>query len=178
MGNLYVNIALNTSDRDRIAAVLADTQDRGVILAPENGWTILSSEALETQDERFVEQYGTSLSRGGVPVLAVMNHDDDILMVFLYQAGARTAFANTRPGYFADEDRPPVVEGVEALAWLADGVAAGDIADLLTRDHVFAVDAHGELARLLGLPAISVGFGYDRYRRDEFEVAEVLEFGK
>ena len=131
MGNFYVSMAVGNLDTGQLQAALFQVPDRGVIAPTEGGWTVFSSERLETQDERVMDQYGTALSRGGAPVLGIINHDDDMLMVFLYENQARTAYANTNPGALSREDVPPIAQGGEALAALKQGISVDDIEALL-----------------------------------------------
>ncbi len=178
MGSFYVSMAVGRVESDQLAAALSEVTDRGVIADAQDGWTVFSSEKLETQDEQIMDLYGTTLSRSGAPVLGIINHDDDILMVFLYENGARTAFANTDPGNLTGLDSPPIVEGGEFLAALKVGVSVNEIESLLKTDHVFAVDAHEALAALLGLPPKSVGFGYAYFNRGEFGDKGFTRFGE
>lgn len=107
MGNFYVNISVKSGDRDAILSALPIAQDPGVIGPSENGWTVLSSAALDTQDHSVIETYCAALSaKVGVPVLGALNHDDDILMLFLYRDGGEAGHFNSSPGGFSRIDQP------------------------------------------------------------------------
>ena len=177
MGNFYASVAVGRVDNDQLFTTLSQVPDRGVIANAQDGWTVFSSELLETQDERIMDQYGEALSRGGAPVLGIINHDDDILMVFLYQNGVRAGFANTDPGALSGTDSPPIIQGGDEFAALREGVSVNEIQSLLTKNYIFAVDAHLALVDLLGLPRDSVGFGYSYFSRGEFGQDGFVTFG-
>ena len=177
MRNFYVNVAVRSEDRDAILNAIPMAEDPGVIGPAENGWTVLSSAALDTQDETVVETYGTGLSGAlGVPVLGTLNHDDDILMLFLYRHGAEVAFLNTDPGNLTGDDLPPELRGLDAFADLA-GRTEADMKALLLKPAVFAVELHQEIAKAINLPDYTAGFGFRYAERGEFPHLDLLPFG-
>lgn len=178
MGNFYVNIAVQSEDRDAIRNAIPMEEDPGVVGPAENGWTVLSSAALDTQDETVVETYGTGLSRAlGVPVLGALDHDDDILMLFLYRDGAEAAYLNTDPGNLTGEDLPPELRGLDAFADLA-GMTGTDMKALLLKPAVFAVELHHQIADAMNLPKYTAGFGFRYAERGEFPHLDLVSFGR
>ena len=167
MGNFYVNLAVRSDDQDQIASHVPKG-DPSVLGPVVNGWTVLSSERLETQDEDILKDYGRRLSKAmNVPVIGTLNHDDDVLLVMLFHEGDLVSNYNSDPEYWTDGDGPPLIEGIAAFAEILD-VDAGQLTALLSTRPVFAVERHGELANLIGLPDYAAGFGHDDAKRDEF----------
>ncbi len=177
MGNFYANLSVHTDDAGKLARLVEGRDDAGVVAPARNGWTVLSSRKIETQDDAVIDDYGAALSKAEGTVLAAMNHDDDMLILTLYRNGTRVAYANTSPGAFTDDDEPPHLEHAEAFAGLKDNVTPGEVEAVLTGDHLFAVDAHKALVHTLGLPELSAGFGYSYWRNGEFGGDGYIEFG-
>lgn len=124
----------------------------------------------DLQDEKKLRALAEDLSRElGCAALAVLNHDDDILMYMLYENGALLDEYNSTPGYFSgnEEDSGPR-GGNAAELCRAMGAAenAQEVERILRRsgleddEFLFAVDRHEALARALGLPEFSIGVGY------------------
>ena len=168
MGNFYVNIAVRSDDRDALLNAIPLTQDPGVIGPAENGWTVLSSAALDTQDDTVVTEYGTALSNAlKTDVLGALNHDDDFLMLWLFRDGHEVSFFNSDPG---------TLRGVDGFAGLMNGDAPETQA-LLLKPSVFAVDHHHEIATAFGLPDYTAGFGFRYAERGEFPHLDLLKYG-
>ena len=161
MGNFYVNISAKV-DRPTLKSMLDHMPDRSVIGPEGNGWLTFTSEHLETQDQEVIDAYGVGLSQYiPGPMIAVLNHDDDILSIDLFEGGKRTATYNSCPGYFderaTEADLEPKFSNSEAFDALAPD---GGVTALLKERPVFAVEAHAAFAKAVGLPAAGFGFCY------------------
>ena len=104
-------------------------------------------------------------------MLAVLNHDDDILFYHLYERGAKTDEYCSTPGYFSGEDSPPSGGDARKLCRAfespnTDGVEA--ILHPTDEDRpAFAVEQHDALTRALGAPDYAVGVGFTYVSRGE-----------
>jgi hypothetical protein len=179
MGNFYVNHTVR-APQERVIAVL-EAENRVAFVSPTiDGYTVVCDQECDSQDERAILTLGRSLSeRLGSPVLAVLNHDDDILCYWLFEQGKLTEQHNSCPDYFDDDYRgltwfgddeevndqlPALAEGAagEALcrAFGRPDAVAKVQAVLASEDELFAVFTHQRLLKLLGLPAAAAGSGY------------------
>lgn len=154
MGNFYTNITLRGADPAEVADVLRHA-GRSAYVAPRHpGGTTVYDERCESQDPRLLGDLAASLSaRWACPALAVLNHDDDILALALYQAGELVGDYETGHADGLRSARLCRTWGRRAatpLVWLL----------LHGPRPVFEVTRHGWLARLLGLPPWSVATGF------------------
>src|SRR5262249_42042549 len=109
-------------------------------------------------------------------------HDDDILALFAAANGQPVFRYNSFPNYFDGVGEPtpnpdnapgrasPQVDGEDALlAALGGNVDGYELHRLLWSpgDFVFATELHAALARVIGLPAYTAGFGYDYAERGD-----------
>lgn len=78
MGNFYVNYTVRSEDQATVVKALAGRN--AFITPPSKGAIVVFDEAADSQDPDVIMAPGVHLSRElGSPVLAVLNHDDDIL---------------------------------------------------------------------------------------------------
>jgi hypothetical protein len=83
MGNFYVNFTLKTSDTDDVADTLRQAGRSAFVTPPQDGYVVVYEEQTDSQDANEIEEVGVMLSKQQkCPVLAVLNHDDDILVPF------------------------------------------------------------------------------------------------
>lgn len=167
MGNFYVNYTLRGVSQKAVAAALAG---RSAIITPDqNGCVVAFDEESDTQDGKVITELGSRLSRVlSCPVLAVLNHDDDILWYQLFESGVVTDEYDSSPGYFDPSAEPSGPAGGDAIKLCAafEGNDAPAVENVLRKacDHEhgygFAVERHADLVTALGLPAFAVGTGY------------------
>lgn len=120
-------------------------------------------EESDSQDDDVIKDLGARASEElGAPVLAVLNHDDDVLAYWLFEAGQLVDEYNSCPGYFGDGDTTPAGGDATRLC-AAFGVPAKaeQVDEVLRReDYVFALERHSDLAELLKHPSDYVCLGY------------------
>jgi hypothetical protein len=89
MGNFYTNYTLRGPSQQAVAAALAG---RAAFVTPaHNGSVVVFDEKSESQDLGAIAEFAARLSREfDCPVLALLNHDDDILWYQLYLSGELT----------------------------------------------------------------------------------------
>lgn len=177
MGNFYVNITAK-ADREALTSLLDSVTDRSVIGPQHNGWLTFSTELIEEQGQVAIDEYGCGVSENFPgPAIAVLNHDDDILSIDLYEGSKQTGTYNSCPGYFdpnaTEADLKPVFTNSAAYDALGPTVR-----DVLSTKSVFAIDAHAAFVEAAGLPKEAVGFGYRYAERGEFSALKLTWAGK
>ncbi len=168
MGNFYTNFTLRGPSPQSVAKAL---QGRSAFVTPsQNGCVVVYEEASDDQDLDAIMALASHLSGElNCPVLAVLNHDDDVFWYFLYDGGEPVDQYDSTPGYFEDRYEDSVPEGGDAVllcrTFGAEAVPA--VEDVLRAPstaeggYLFAVARHADLARLLGIPDYGVGMGYE-----------------
>ncbi len=176
MGSFYVNYTVRSGDQ---AAVVKSLKGRSAYVTPvKDGAVVVTDEAAETQEIDAVREVGELLSTSlKTQVLAVLNHDDDMLWVGLFDKGRLTDEYNSSPDYFEGGTSPPT--GGDARK-LCTAFGRGDRekeldAVLKKKDYVFANERHADLVQALGLPDFAVGCGF-KYL-EEGELPEGLSDG-
>ena len=109
MGSFYTNFTLRGPSQQAVAALLAG---RSAIVTPEqNGYVVVYDEESDDQNHEVISELASQLSQAfRCPLLAVLNHDDDILWYQFYIKGELIDEYDSSPGYFdpsADEPDPP-----------------------------------------------------------------------
>jgi len=173
MGSFYVNYTVRSSDQ---AAVVKSLKGRSAYVTPvKDGAVVAVDEAAETQKADAVREVGELLSTGlNTAVLAVLNHDDDMLWYGLFERGRLTDEYDSSPGYFDGDTGPPA--GGDARTLCAAFGRAGKEKELETilrkqsadeEGYVFAYERHADLVRALGLPDFAVGCGFNYVEEGE-----------
>jgi hypothetical protein len=179
MGSFYTNITLRTTDTDRVEAGLRQARRSALIAPPDKGCTVVFDAASEDQDIEVLRALAIHLSRAcKCPALAVLNHDDDVLVYLLYENGELLDEYNSAPSYFDDEADPgaPPTGGDAQRLSATFGVPgrASELERILRATtaaddgFVFAMDRHRELTDALGTPSSAVGAGYTYLEQGEF----------
>ena len=172
MGNFYTNYTLRGPSPQTVVAALAG---RSAIITPEqDGCVVVFDEESDEQNTEVITGLASRLSRELLcPVLAVLNHDDDIFWYQLYLSGELADEYDSSPGYFDPAAEPSAPAGGDARKLCsAFGVSAvAEIESILRKSsfdedgYMFAVERHTDLARVLGIPSFGVGAGF-RYVSD------------
>lgn len=167
MGQFYVNYVVRSDNR---SAVVAALQGRRAFVTPvQHGCIIVADEVSVFQDGEEIEALTCFLSsRLSCPVLAFINHDDGLLCYCLAQEGAIVHSYTSCFGYF-DESLGDLPRCGNARALCsAFGSPEHERVERILRksssdaDARFsASDRHADLVAALGIPAFSVGFGYN-----------------
>lgn len=167
MGNFYTNYTLRGPGPQTVATVLAGRS--AIVTSAHNGCVVVFDEEADEQDTHVISELAGRLSRElSCPVLAVLNHDDDIFWYQLYLNGALTDEYDSSPGYFDGDAEPsaPVGGDAQKLCSTFGSSAVAETEDILRRSsfdeggYTFAVDRHADLARVLGIPSFGVGSGF------------------
>jgi len=174
MGNFYVNYTLAGVTQDAVAKALAG---RKCIVTPAaNGAVVAFDEESDSQDTRVISSLASELSRRlSCAVLAVLNHDDDVLWYQLYTNGNLQDEYDSSPGYFDGGAEPSAPAGGDARKLCA--AFGSDKVDAVERvlrksafdddGYAFAVERHGDLVNALGICSFGVGTAYASFENDE-----------
>ena len=167
MGNFYTNYTLRGPSQQAVVAALAGRS--AFVTPPQDGCVVVFDEKSEEQDQEVISELGSQLSQGlACPVLAVLNHDDDVLWYRLYQSGRLADEYDSSPGYFDVTAEPSEPAGGDArmLCGVFKAIDMAAVEGVLRKSsfaddgYAFAVERHGDLARTLGIPSVAVGAGY------------------
>jgi hypothetical protein len=165
VGNFYVNYTTRGPERESVAKCLRSAKRKAFVSPTLNDITVFYDEKADSQDDKVIKDLGARASKDlGAPVLAVLNHDDDILSYWLFEAGKLADEYNSCPGYFDGGDETPAGGDSKKLC-AAFGVAAKakQVEKVLrNEEYVFALDRHKDLAELLKNPwsYACMGYGY------------------
>jgi hypothetical protein len=180
MGNFYVNYTLRGPSPEAVAKAL---KGRPAIVTPVSEECVVAfDEESDTQDQQVITELAAGLSQQlKCVVLAVMNHDDDILWYQLYVNGELDDEYNSSPEYFGDADEGEGPTGGDAgkLCAAFDSGDAAEVERVLRKSgdeegYVFEVMRHADLAQALGISAFGVGASFG-YITDAGELPEGLE---
>jgi hypothetical protein len=174
MGNFYTNYTLRGPSQQAVAKALTG---RSAIVTPaQDGCVVVFDELSDEQDTAIIAKLAARLSREfGCPLLAVLNHDDDIFWYQLYLKGELADEYDSSPGYFDASAKPSAPAGGDAQK-LGAAFGAGDVAEIENvlrtssfdeGGYIFALERHTDLARLLGIPSFGVGAGFQYVTRGE-----------
>jgi hypothetical protein len=163
VGNFYVNFTTRGPDQSAVADALRAARRKGFIAPTTGGLTVFFDEQADTQDDSIVKALGSQVSRDlDAPVLAVLNHDDDILCYWLFTGGKLVDEYNSCPGYFTGGDAAPT--GGDAQKLCAAFAVPAQVQEVQTilrnQDYVFALERHHALAALLQHPLDYICLGY------------------
>lgn len=181
MGSFYTNVTVRTSDATRVAEVLRAADREAYISGPHHGCIVVYDSETEEQDIDELKTLGALLSRElRCAALAVLVHDDDVLVYALYDGGLLMDEYVSAPAYFdtaaANSESP---EGGDASrlcrAFGADGKAT-TVEQILRTERVggsgggfvFETERHQELVEALAIPEIAVSTGYNYLEEGEF----------
>lgn len=170
MGSFYTSHVVRGPSQSQVLSWLKERP--AYVSVTQSGTTVVLDAACESQDGEELAALAAGLSaQFNCPVLALLNHDDDILYFELYEGGEKTDEYNSSPGYFGEGDPEAAPSGGDA-ARLASVFGVTDSvrieAALRNPDYVFAMERHRDLAAALGLPEFSVGLGYTYVEADDF----------
>lgn len=162
MGNFYTSFTVRGADQKSVMKAMLG---RKCAVSPTvNGYTVIWDEKCEIQDENLIHELGQKLSSALVaPVLAVLNHDDDILWYALYDSKGKLDEYNSAPGYFNGHATPPSGGNAQLLTKMMAPEAASKSVDQVLRstEYAFALERHSELLETLGMPPFAAsGYKY------------------
>jgi hypothetical protein len=178
MGNFYTNYTLRGPSQQSVVALLAGHS--AIVTPAENGCITVFDEESDEQDQKIIAAFASRLSgEFSCPVLAVLNHDDDIFWYQLYLNGELVDEYNSCPDYFDQSDEGADSSGGDAQK-LCKAFTVNTIAEVEkilrnSDDYTFAVERHADLANALGIPLSGVGISFRGFSDGELELPAGLE---
>lgn len=190
MGNFYCNISVKTRARAALIKCLAADKRAAFVSPLIDGMVVVYDRECDEQDLGAIDRLCQTLSAQlDTSVLAVLNHDDEYLLFEGYDDGKRVVSLRT-----ADENKPNTVEirsqfldfawnafsgsglsqkikNLRKSLWRDSGKSAA--LGLFEQSWNFQVELHQQLVEALGLPYITVGFGY-RHLKEGVEVPDLF----
>ena len=163
MGSFYVNFTTRGPGRDAVANSLRSAKRKAFVAPTRDGLTVFFDEVADMQSEEMIKDLSERISKElDTPLLAVRNHDDDVLCYWLYEAGRMTDKNNSCREYFIDDDTTPAGGDAKKLcaAFGASGKTKQVDRVLRNEECYFALFRHQELAALLNFPWPYVSMGY------------------
>lgn len=175
MGNFYTSHTLRGVGQQDVAAHM---RGKSAVVSPaQDGCVVVFDEESDDQDPQVVADLASRLSGAlSCPLLAIINHDDDVLMYHLYVKGELIDEYNSCPDYFDEGDGGSgFTSGNAEKLCEAFGVPDAEAVEGILRKssldadgYVFELERHQALFQALGLPEFAVGVGY-RY----FDAGEI-----
>jgi hypothetical protein len=177
MGSFYTNYTLRGPDQRSVAATLAG---RSSIVTPaQDGCVVVFDEESDSQNQEVISELAGRLSGAfGCPVLAVLNHDDDIFWYQLYLNGELVDQYDSSPGYFETADEEAAMAGPDGgdakkICDAFGAISTKEVERILRKSsfedggYTFAIERHADFVDALGIPSFSVGAGYDQITAGE-----------
>ena len=178
MGNFYTNVVVRGPTEDEVAETLLGLRRTSLVVTHPAGFVFVYDAEADTQREGVVESLALALAtRLRCPALASLNHDDDVLLLWLYDRdGAETRFGSgvgfedgeqpANAAAFAEqvrrvfgtrEDPTPEALGSSWQMRLAKLVAP----------RLFAFQRHEHILRRSGIPVTPALLGYKYVEQGE-----------
>lgn len=183
MGNFYVNF---TCRGPKLGAVMAALADREAFVVSAGKATLITERSTSGQDTKAIEAFAATLSEKlGTAVLAVLNHDDDVLMIWLAREGRIVDRYNSDPEFFGSENAGGKGGDVDVITKAFGVTKSEPLRGVLHDDdnadggYMFASDRHRDMCTAMGLPSAAVGFGFDVVARgdlpEELEPEDIVK---
>jgi hypothetical protein len=174
MGNFYVNYTLRGVMQEAVARALAGRAC--IVTPPAHDTVVMFDEESDNQDQQVISLLAAGLSQKlRCPVLAVLNHDDDILWYRLYTDGKLQDEYDSSPGYFDPSAEPSAPAGGDAakLCSAFGSSKTQEVERVLRKSafdadgYTFAFERHGDLVNALGIASFGIGTSYASFENGE-----------
>lgn len=169
MGNSYANVVVRGPSEEAVIDLVHGLARRALVVRYDDALTFVYDEEAE-KAEGVVESLALTLAtRLDCPTLAALNHDNDVLMLWLYD-GAGTEW-RAAWGVAVDGDERPLSERAfvteaERLFGLEPRPKAGGLPNRLLA-RIFTGVRHHRILDALGLPAKPSMLGYRYVQRGD-----------
>lgn len=174
MGNFYTSVTVRGPRQEEVFAAIHALSYQAFVADTVSGLTVICEQQSDTQDQTTWHNVAKQVSHQlNCPALAVMNHDDDILMYALYAGGKLLDDYNSCPDYWEEGDTPAPPSKSDAQALCESFGMPGnhlEVERILRADDeqqfVFAYERHAALVKALDWPAIPYQKGFDYLMQD------------
>lgn len=177
MGSFYTNVTLRTEQQPNVVAMLRAAGREAYVSQPVNGCVVVYDRESEEDIEVLKKLAGTLSAKAKCAALAILIHDDDVLVYTLHQNGKLTDEYVSWPAFFDDSaSESPEGGDAEALARAFGAEVNVDKIESALRESragdseegiVFEFERHDELVVALGIPSIAVSTGYNYIEQGE-----------
>lgn len=169
MGNFYTNLTVRGPEQHSVVDYL-NAARRSAFVSPVSGdCLVVYDEQSEGQDPEILCGLASGLSQSfECAGLAVLNHDDDFLLYWLYECGELTEEFQSSGGVMSGLRRR-LFGGAPrgGKLCLAFGCSLHKkVEGILGGPYLYAVDRHEALTKALGIPYFGVGIGFNDILRD------------
>ncbi|HEV2328497.1 MAG TPA: hypothetical protein VGY56_06890 [Verrucomicrobiae bacterium] len=166
MGNFYTNYTLRGPSQQSVANALAGRP--AIVTREQDGCVVVFDQESDKQDEEIIAELASRLSgQFQCPLLAVLNHDDDMLWYQLYLSGELVDEYNSTPAYFEGDASGPEGCDPKKLCAAFGSEAGTELEGILRKPsaersgYIFAFERHADLAGVLGIPSFGVGASFE-----------------
>jgi hypothetical protein len=176
VGNFYTNLTVRGPDQATVTTAAENLRLRAFVSPTYTGLTVICEKESDTQDSEIWHRVAKTVSQKlNCSALAVLNHDDDILMYALYSSGKLADEYNSYPSYWDETDEPPKPTGGDTQILCDLFGMPGDTAEVArvlrngNEDHeefLFAMDRHAALLKALAWPVVPFQQGFDYLTQD------------
>ena len=170
MGSFLVNLHLRTADRKSLQRELEDRGCQAWVTDAQQGWTTLYESRASEQDENWIRELGSELTRSlQTSGIAFLVHDSDIFCYWLFENGELADHFNSCPDYFSETEigaGPLIEDPARLLKYCKPGTTREDVEAILTEGTVFAEDLLEKLAGLLDLDPARVHCDFRDFEED------------
>lgn len=166
MASSYTNITVKGPEQADIIAHLRTLGRRAYVSPTTVGCTVVFDEASEGQDTELLGSLAESLSgHFGCPAVAIIDHEDAVLMYQLYVNGEIIdEYLSVPEAFEMDEEDAMAVAGDERLICEAFGRHGYEskLREVLDNQTKYSAEyeRHKDITDLLGLPRIAVNLGF------------------
>jgi hypothetical protein len=189
----YTTFTTQGPDHAKVMTALRDMRRSAFVSPTIERCTVVYDRKTEEQDFTEIEKLGKALSGAlGAPILAAVLHDDDVLYLWLFQAGECCDFYDSLPQYFDPDAEPgPPEGGNSAVLCETFGLARkkkrvetllrANLLDEELPEIPGELERHQALIRELGMPAFAAGVTYSsvegNYLPEEFQDVKFTPVG-
>ena len=168
MGSFYTNITLRTTNQSRVVDVLHAAGRTAFISQAQGGCVVVYDSDTEGQDIDDLKELGDFLSQKlSCAALAVLLHDDDLLLYSLHENGR--VVDEYASGSIDDVSVGPEGGDAARLCRAFGATQTVDVETILRTDraggssggYVFETERHEDLVNALGLPLLAIATGYN-----------------
>lgn len=182
MGISYTNITLKSVDQSALSNYLKALKREAYVSPIKNDCTVIFDKLSDEDVDTLCNLAGELSEKFHCPAFAVLVHDDDLFLYWLYQSGQLIDQYNSMPSYF-DADEPPALpaggdaeklceifqkrEALKDVVNIFERAIKTVIADEWSEEHLIGDEIHDVMIQALGLPLFAVDTGYYSIENDE-----------
>jgi hypothetical protein len=167
MGNFYVNITTRKASQADIINFLESKGLSAFVISGPDDYVCIYESICDEQNTKHISGLLKEISKKySCPAIGMLNHDDSLLAYELWSNGEKVDEYDSCPGYFdpdADEMEPDGGDATliaDLIGTSADVASVEKVLRGSGDDYIFAVERHEALAKALGLPPHTVGYGF------------------